>query len=78
MNKQRRAELIELTEDLEEIASRLECIQDDEQEAYDNLPESLQCSSKGEKIESYVDMIQDSIDEIRQCASSIMEIVEIK
>lgn len=77
MNKQRRAELIELTEDLEDIASRLECIQDDEQEAYDNLPESLQYSSKGEKMESYIDMMQDSIDEIRQCASSIMEIVEI-
>ena len=45
MNKKRRARL-------ERIWSSKEEIIDEEQDAFDNLPEGIQCSEKGESMES--------------------------
>lgn len=45
MNKARRNKLQELIEQLETIKEELEMVQEEEQEAYDNLPESLQSSA---------------------------------
>ena len=85
MNKQRRKELAEAIEKLEKAIAMLEeaketveCVTEEEQEAYDNMPESLQCSERGEmtldnvgtleeitsNIESYIDEIQDQIDSL--------------
>lgn len=85
MNKQRRKELAEAIEKLEQAIAMLEqaketveCVTEEEQEAYDNMPESLQCSERGEmtldnvrtleeitsNIESYIDEIQDQIDSL--------------
>lgn len=85
MNKQRRKELAEAIEKLEQAIALLEeakgtveCVAEEEQEAYDNMPESLQCSERGEmtldnvgtleeitsNIESYIDEIQDQIDSL--------------
>lgn len=54
MNKQRRKELAEAIEKLEKAIAMLEeaketveCVTEEEQEAYDNMPESLQCSERG-------------------------------
>lgn len=85
MNKQRRKELAEAIEKLEKAIAMLEeaketveCVTEEEQEAFDNMPESLQCSERGEmtldnvgtleeitsNIESYIDEIQDQIDSL--------------
>lgn len=78
MNKERRSELEDIASELEDIASRLEDVQSDEQDAFDNLPEGLQCSITGERMEGYIDMIQDRIDQVRECAESVLEIVTTK
>ena len=41
MNKARRKELAEIVELLEEARERLEAVRDEEEEALENLPESL-------------------------------------
>lgn len=85
MNKQRRKQLAEAIEKLEKAIAMLEeaketveCVTEEEQEAFDNMPESLQCSERGEmtldnvgtleeitsNIESYIDEIQDQIDRL--------------
>lgn len=57
MNKDRRQRIALAIEKLDEIRCDIECIADEEQAAYDNLPESLQYSDKGEAmVENFSDL----------------------
>lgn len=69
MNKQRRKSIQEVMEKLEELKEQLDYIMSDEQEAFDNLPESLQESSRGSAM-------QEAIDNLDYAMSSIEEVVE--
>lgn len=62
MNKQRRNDLLDVVSSLEEAYDRLNEIRDEEQEALDNMPESLQTSSRGEAMQEAIDEM-DSIAE---------------
>lgn len=42
MNKQRRKEIEEITAQMQDLRERLESVMDEEQDSYDNLPESFQ------------------------------------
>ena len=73
MNKARRKWLEEVIAKLEEQKDELENIQSEEQEAYDNMPESLQYSERGEAVgeiagdlESYASDLQDVIDNLQE------------
>ena len=62
MNKLRRKSLAEVIAKLEELDSlrqeameMLQGVLDEEQEAYDNMPESLQYSERGEQMQEYID-----------------------
>lgn len=55
--------------------AELEYIRDEEQEAFDNLPESLQYSEKGETMEEYVDDIDSAISDLDSLIESIEDIV---
>ena len=48
MNKQRRKRIQEALEIIEEAKAILEEVQEEEQEAFDNMPEGLQSSERGE------------------------------
>lgn len=47
MNKDRRKQLEDVKDSLDEIIASLNDIKDEEQDAYDNMPESLQSSDNG-------------------------------
>ena len=71
MNKIKRSmlkEIIEKLQDLEglkdEILEDLQQVIDDEQESYDNLPESIQYSERGEQMQEYIDTMNDVLSEI--------------
>ena len=71
MNKIRRKELAGIMAKLEtldalrlEINEMLESVIDEEQEALDNLPESLQESERGEQMQEYIDAMTDVLDEL--------------
>lgn len=70
MNKQRRKDLVDVIDCIDEAISRLTDITCEEQDAFDNLPEGLQMSSKGEAMEEAVALM----DEI----SSDLEDVKVK
>ena len=57
MNKERREQLIEVSELLSEAMSRLEEIREEEQEAYENLPEGLQYSANGNSMLDAIEMM---------------------
>jgi len=59
MNKARRNRLEKLIGELVEV-------REDEQEAFDNLPESLQSGERGEAIESAIDSIEEAMDALTE------------
>lgn len=77
MNKIRRKSLAEVIAKLEELDSirqeameMLSAIIDEEQETYDNLPESLQYSERGEQMQEYIDSMQEVTDELDSFGTS--------
>lgn len=69
MNKNRRRQLEDVKDSLDEIIASLNDIRDDEQDAYDNMPESLQSSYQGSRMTDAIDAIEEvisSVEEARQ------------
>lgn len=76
MNNERRKEIKKIIDklypliDMEvlvkqtDIIKDIEYVMDQEQDAFDNLPEGFQCSWRGEKMEEAIDWMQDAIDEL--------------
>jgi len=69
MNNQRRAsirKLIERTDELrgqiDDLHQEIDTIKSEEDEYFDNMPESLQSGEKGEKAQAAIDAIQTAID----------------
>ena len=68
MNKQRREDLLEVCSLIDHATTRLREIRDEEQEAYDKLPDGLQCSKTGESMQSAIeelDWFEFEIDKLR-------------
>lgn len=61
MNKVRRKALEEIVAKLEELKCELEMLQEEEQDAFDNLPESLQGGERGQQMEEYIQKIGDAV-----------------
>lgn len=64
MNKQRRKRITEAIELLEQAQQIIEEVKDEEQEAYDNLPEGLQCGERGEAMKEAVNNLEESYDSV--------------
>lgn len=64
MNKERRESLLDVTATLSEAMDRLGEIRDEEQEAFDNMPEGLQCSARGDSMQNAIDTMDDWCDQI--------------
>ena len=62
MNKQRRSVLRDLIERLNPIRDELESVKDEEQDAYDNLPDGLRDGMRGEMMAETVDGLQEAIE----------------
>lgn len=76
MNKKRRKDLEEIAEELNKIlATRLEALIDEEQEAYDNMPESLQSGSKGEKMSEVLDLLNSAKSDLENSVEELLSVV---
>lgn len=75
MNKERRNRLSEISDLVGDAIDQLEEIMEEEQEALDNLPESLQSSSKGEAMDEAITSMQDIMDELTTIQTDIDELV---
>lgn len=64
MNKSRRVQIKRAKELLDMVTDLLNDVMENEEEAFNNLPDSLQESSRGEQIEENVDILQEAIDQI--------------
>lgn len=76
MNKQRRkliAEAVELLEQAKEIINQAAT---EEQEAYDNMPESLQYAERGEQMSEYISTLETTESDLDDMVSNLTEITE--
>lgn len=74
MNKDRRAEIAKVQDDIQQALGvfeaakeTIEALRDEEQEYFDNMPESFQDSEKGEAAQAAIDALEaaaESLDEI--------------
>lgn len=72
MNKSRRKELEKVSYTIARLKDSMDVIAEAEQEAFDNLPEGLQDSEKGQEMEENVS----EMEEIAMELDSIMERVD--
>ncbi len=73
MNAQRRKEIQTVLNELADLRSRVETLQNDEQEAFDNMPESLQQSDRGQASEGAASSLENALTAFDEIESSLNE-----
>lgn len=64
MNQKRRKRIATVSSKLQELLDELNLILEEEQEAYDNMPEQLQDTERGEAMYEAIETLEDVISEI--------------
>ena len=75
MNNARRKVLNSIIARLEDLQTDLQGVLDEEQGAYDALPEGLQASERGEAMETAIDNMAEAVDAFEDLASLIQEAI---
>lgn len=76
MNKERRKQLSEIQDKLSELRDMIDTVLSDEQAAYDNLPESLQESERGEAMQMAIEAMESAIESCEEAEGSLEEAQE--
>lgn len=76
MNQSRRNQLRDIQQQLQDIYERLDILCNEEQEAYDNMPESIQDSARGDAAQSAIDTLESVRDQVQEVSDGIDEIFE--
>lgn len=76
MNNPRRKALDEIKEQVEELRMALAELLEEEQDAFDNMPEGLQCSERGEKMEDGISALEDAVGNLEECIDNIDTAIE--
>lgn len=71
MNKARKKEIEAIVTSLREAADRLMFVRDEEEEAFNNLPEGIQAGERGSEMEEKVSSMDDAISSIEEAIESI-------
>ena len=66
MNNDRRKRIAAISEKLEELHAELEGIQEEEQEAFDSMPESLQQGDRGQQAEQAADALSSAASSLEE------------
>lgn len=76
MNAKRRKEILKAIDLINEAREILEYVAEEEQEAFDNLPESLQYSERGDRMQEVADGINDVCRELEDQISNLEDTME--
>jgi hypothetical protein len=76
MNNPRRKALNKIKEQIEDLRMALEELLDEEQSAFDNMPESLQYSERGEKMEEGISALEDAVSNLEEATDNIDTAIE--
>lgn len=73
MNEQRRKEIETVLGDLADLRSRVQAIHDDEQNAFESMPEGLQTSAQGQASEAAAAALDDALSAFDDVESSLSD-----
>jgi hypothetical protein len=76
MNKARRISITKIADSLQALKSDVESIQSEEQDAYDNLPESIQDGERGDRMQEAIGNLDDALTLIDEAVTSLMQAAE--
>ena len=76
MNKKDRKVISGWIDKLEEIKSEIEDMQTEEECKFDNLPEGIQESERGERMIESIECLGDSVSSIEEAIDSLNEAME--
>ncbi len=76
MNAQRRKQIKELMDEIENAYVRLELIKECEQDGFDNMPESLQMSGRGERMEECIDGMDSAMCLLEESIDVLLEVIQ--
>lgn len=71
MNKDRREQLSQVSDLLNEALDILEDIRSEEEEAFENIPEPLQCGSQGNSMQDAIEMMESWADKLNDISNII-------
>lgn len=74
MNKERRIKILNVIKEIEQIKDKLQEVLNEEETVFDNMPENLQCSMRGEESEESIDYMNDAIDALDNAIEQLEEI----
>lgn len=75
MNEKRRERLRDAVRMLTSVASVVEAVCDNEQDAMDNIPENLQATERYERMEDAVDSLNDALEKIEDAKGHIQSVL---
>lgn len=70
MNKKRKSEIEDIIGNLKNEFERLSAVAEEERDAYDNLPEGLQYSERGE-------LMSENADNLEECSSNLDDVITL-
>lgn len=71
MNKQRRMEIKNVIDQLQDLRATIEDIQSEEQEYFDNMPENFQFGERGDMANEAIENMDDALMSIDELLSSL-------
>lgn len=75
MNKQRRKEIEKISDQLMELQAALTDLRGEEEEAYENLPESIQYSERGDAMQEAMDAMDNADGSIQEAIDYLMDLL---
>lgn len=75
MNKERFKRLNDAASLLEEAYNEIGIVRDEEQEAYDNIPESLQSSERAERMQEFIDVLEWVCNDMESALDNLHELI---
>jgi predicted PurR-regulated permease PerM len=76
MNKARRKAIEEIIDQIGTLKEQLESITEEEQEAFDNLPESIQYSERGDAMGEGITDLEQASSDLEDIMTNLQDIIE--
>lgn len=75
MNKARRKALEKISDKLMELQVDLQYVHEEEEEAYDNMPEGLQYSERGDEMQEAISAMEDADGAIQEAIDYLSDLL---
>lgn len=76
MNNDRRKQINDIIDELANLRSKVEDLRNEEQEAFDNLPEGLKSSDRGQVSEQAASRLEDALSSFDEIDCALNEAAE--